>query len=429
MMTRLLAWIQRNQALIGNSGALVGAALFNSGLGFLYWWLATRGYEQHSVGLASAMVSAMILLGSIAMLGFGTLLVGELPRRPGAESPLITTATVAILIASLTVTMIFVAGALVLTDNFDELVAYPAYFVMFAVGVALTALTLMLDQAFVGLMRGGVQLRRNILASVLKLMLLVLFAQLGSDTDGFWIFTAWVLSMVLSMLIPLNYLLSTYGRPSQMQWDLLREIGRSALVHHWLNLALDAPIRAMPVMVTIVLSPIVNASFYVAWMVGGLLFFPVQSLTLVLFAVGDGGPAILADKLRQTLRLSVLIGVSGYLVTYLIADPLMGLFGAQYATIATDALRIVALAIFPLIVKDHYVALHRIHKRTAHAARVITLGAALEMIFATLGAIIGGVTLLSISWVLAIGLQALYMAPSVFQAAQVRGILVEHPTA
>jgi O-antigen/teichoic acid export membrane protein len=418
-MTRLTHWIQNNHHLISNSAALVGTALFNSGLGFLYWWLAAQYYDQHAVGLASAVVSAMILLGSIAMLGFGTLLVGELPHRKGQELAFINTASVAILIASVMVSILFLVGMLTLTDNFDELVAYPAYFLMFVGGVALTALTLMIDQALVGLLQGGVQLRRNIAASVIKVALLVLFGLWVIDGDGFWIFSAWVVGMLASMILPARYLLNTYGRKARLEWGILREIGGSALIHHWLNLALDAPIRAMPVIVTVVLSPAVNASFYIAWMMGGLLFFPVQSLTLVLYAVGDGDNALLADKIRQTLRLSIVIGVVGYAVTFAVADFLMNLFGAEYARIATDALRIVAVAIFPLIIKDHYVAIHRIRKQTSHAARVITIGGIVEMIFATVGGIVGGVTLLSVLWVVAIALQAVYMTPTVLQAIRV----------
>src|SRR5688572_8797217 len=100
-MERLTLWLQQNRSLIMNSGALVGTALINSGLGFLYWWLAARVYEQSVVGIASAVVSAMILLGSVAMLGLGTLLVGELARRKGEESVLISTSIAAVTLASI----------------------------------------------------------------------------------------------------------------------------------------------------------------------------------------------------------------------------------------------------------------------------------------------------------------------------------------
>jgi O-antigen/teichoic acid export membrane protein len=417
-MTRLFQWLRQNRYLITNAGSLVGTAVVNSGLGFLYWWLASRVYSQVAVGLASAFVSAMILLGSVAMLGFGTLLVGEMARRKGNELALINTAMVTILVASVIISAVFVVGTVTFTDNFDELVVDPGHFLLFTLGITLTSITLMLDHVLVGLLHGEVQLKRNLAASVIKVLLLGLLGLAVVDTDGMWIFAAWVVGMLVSIAIPVRYLLASYGRSTLVDWGLLREIGASALVHHWLNLALDVPIRAMPVIVTIVLSPVVNASFYIAWMIGGLLFFPVQSITFVLYAVGAGNADLLAEKMRQTLRLSLVIGVAGFCAAFLTADLLMGLFGAQYAAIATGALRIVSFSIFPLIIKDHFVAIHRIHQRPHYAARIITVGAGVELLFATMGGMVGGLTLLTTAWVVAITLQALYMAPTVFQTAR-----------
>lgn len=244
-----------------NSGALVGTALINSGLGFVYWWLAAKVYEQAVVGIASAVVSAMILLGSIAMLGLGTLLVGELARRKGQEAELISTAIAAVTLAAIAAALIFAIGMAIFTHDFDVLINNPIHLLLFVVGVIMTALTLMLDQALIGLLRGEVQLRRNIIASIIKVVLLGLIAWLVVDTTGMWIFAAWVISMVVSIVIPFRFLAQSFGTRIVVQMRLMRELGTSALTHHWLNLALDAPIRAMPVIVTILLSPIVNASF------------------------------------------------------------------------------------------------------------------------------------------------------------------------
>lgn len=417
-MERLTQWVQQNRNLIMNSGALVGTALINSGLGFLYWWLAAKVYEQAVVGIASAVVSAMILLGSIAMLGLGTLLVGELSRRKGDEAALIGTSIAAVTLASIAAALIFAIGTTIFTHDFDVLTSNPLHLLLFVVGVILTALTLMLDQALIGLLRGEVQLRRNIMASIIKVVLLGLMVWLVVDTSGMWIFAAWVVSMVVSMVIPFRFLAQTFGTKVIVQLRLMRELGTSALTHHWLNLALDAPIRAMPVIVTILLSPVVNASFYIAWMMAGLLFFPVQSLTLVLFAVGAQDEQALAAKVRSTLRLSLFIAVVGYIIMFVTADLLMGVFGESYAAIAADALRIVCFASFPLIIKDHFVAIHRIHHRAHYAAALITIGGTMEIIFAAIGGYFGDVNSLSAAWVFAIVLQALYMTPSVLQIAR-----------
>src|SRR5438132_1175124 len=77
-----------------NAGSLVCTTVATGVLGFAYWWVAARQFPPQAVGLASAAVSAMMLLGSICILGLGTLLIGELPRQPGKEAPLISAALI-----------------------------------------------------------------------------------------------------------------------------------------------------------------------------------------------------------------------------------------------------------------------------------------------------------------------------------------------
>jgi O-antigen/teichoic acid export membrane protein len=420
MMNQFRQWLSYNRSLISNSGSLIGAAIANSGLGFLYWWLAALSFEESVVGLASASVSAMVLLGSMAMLGLGTLLVGELPKHRGEEPALITTALAAITAAAVVFALIFAVGAALLTHDFDVLTANLLNTGMFVLGVILTAITLMLDQAFIGLLRGEVQFTRNMIASVVKVVLVFAIGRWIADQTGMWIFSAWVLGMLVSMITPFRFLAKTFGTQIKTRWCFLRELGTNALIHHWLNLALDTPIRILPVIVTVVLSPATNASFYVAWMIAGLMFFPVQSLTLVLYAVSSQDSAQLAEKTRMTLRLAALIGVIGYAGVFIVADLTLGVFGASYALTAGNALRIVSMAIFPLIIKDHFVAIHRIQNRTRRAAVVITVGGFVEIVLATVGGIVGGLNALSAAWVCAIVLQAIYMAPTVFQTARVR---------
>ena len=72
---------QRHWDLLHNAGSLVATTLITSALGFAYWALAARLFSQEAVGYASAAVSAMTLLGTVGVLGLGTVLLGQLPRR------------------------------------------------------------------------------------------------------------------------------------------------------------------------------------------------------------------------------------------------------------------------------------------------------------------------------------------------------------
>ena len=416
--------IQGNGAILANASYLLGTGIATSGLGFAYWWLAARFYPQASVGIASAVISAMMLIGTIAMMGLGTLLIGELPRHPGQELSLIATAGAISGGVSILFSLVF-AGILLLGSNDLQILVHdPGYFLVFVVGVILTTMTMVIDQAFIGLLHSRTQFVRNALFSVAKLILLgVGGLMILSKTDGL-IINTWVIGLILSMAIPVVFLLREYGgggiRSIRLQPRTLFRLRGSALSHHLLNLALDAPMRLMPVLVVVLISPEMNASFYVAWMMVSLIFVPVGSLTLVLYAVGAKNPELLASKLRFTLQLSVLAAAFCFLVLAFSADFLMHIFGASYAADGVTALRILGFGIFPLIVNDHYVAIERVQQRTSQAMIVIGLGFGLQLLLSIIGAKVAGLDGFCAGWVAAISLEAVYMAPSVYRTLRGR---------
>src|SRR5947209_17903044 len=89
-------WLQVDSVILVNAGSLVGTTAVTSMLGFVYWWLAARQFPPEAVGFASAAISAMMLLGTVCILGLGTLLIRELPRRLGREVSLISAALIVV---------------------------------------------------------------------------------------------------------------------------------------------------------------------------------------------------------------------------------------------------------------------------------------------------------------------------------------------
>src|SRR5947207_15239006 len=94
LLKKALQWVQVNSIILLNAGSLVGTTAVTSLLGFVYWWLAARAFPPAIVGFASAAISAMTLLGTFALWGRGTLLLGELPQQRGRESSRSSTALI-----------------------------------------------------------------------------------------------------------------------------------------------------------------------------------------------------------------------------------------------------------------------------------------------------------------------------------------------
>ena len=177
--------------------------------------------------------------------------------------------------------------------------------VIFTIGVTLTSVTMVFDQATIGMMRGSLQLSRNLAFALGKLAILPAVAVIMHDQLGIGITLSWVAGTAASMTLVLIRLhLSgshVFPRPD---WAILRALGKTALAHNWLNLAIAVPRSFVPVLVTIVVSPSANAAFYAAWTLTGFLYIVPMHLATVLFAIAAADPKTIARKLRLSLRLS-----------------------------------------------------------------------------------------------------------------------------
>jgi O-antigen/teichoic acid export membrane protein len=421
LMATLLGVWQRNHDLLRNAGSLVASTGLTSVFGFVYWIVAARAFSQQAVGYGSAAVSAMTLIGTIGMFGLGTMLIGELPRRR-ERGGLVSATILASGLGSLVLGLGFPLVDHAFGGHFPEISGTPGRMALFAVGVALTGATLVLDDATIGVLRGGVQLWRNLAASAIKLAALAVAAVVLHDAFGVGLVLAWVIGTLLS-LVPAVIMLRHDGsrifhRPD---WTLLRGLGKVAMAHNWLNLAIATPPKLIPVLVTVVVSPSANAAFYVAWMMASFLFMVPASLSIVLFAIASAAPELIAEKLRFVLRLSVMIGLPAMAVLALGAHLALGLFGAKYLHLGTVPLLLLILTYIPGLPKSQYIAVCRATGRVSQAAVLLTVAACCELGAVVIGGKLGGLNGLTLGYLAVTVVEGIVTAPTVFRAAYSRG--------
>jgi O-antigen/teichoic acid export membrane protein len=413
----LRQWSDATRHILLNATSLVGATAVTSGLGFVYWWLAARRFPPASVGFAAASVSAMMLLGTMSMLGLGTLLIGELPRRPGHQWPLI---TAALLVAGTTGAVVGALAAVVapaVSMGLRPLASSIGSVGLFAVGVSLTAIVLVLDHSLIGLLRGHLQFGRNVAFAMTKLAALALVGVWWVDRLGLTIYATWVLGLVVSLVGAAVVITARGGRAiwHRPQVGILNGLRRAALAHHGLNLALDVAPLALPLVVTFFLGVTMNAYFYTAWMITSFVTIVPLALTLSLYAVSAAAPAELTKRIRLTLGLAVVVGVLANVVLLIGASQILSIYGFEYAAHASWSLRILGLGVFPVIIKNHFVAIRRVQARVTGAALAMGAGSLLEVAMAALGAMARGLPGLCIGWVSALCIEAALAAPTVYR--------------
>jgi O-antigen/teichoic acid export membrane protein len=406
----------RLRDFIGSSASLMLSQLLTAFVGFVFWFLAARSFTQSEVGVAAAVISGISLVGAIGVMGLGTLLIREIPRHPNREMGMIA----ASLMASTTIGGIlglgFVLLAPALSPDLAAVRETMLVVAMVAVGAGLTSASLVLDQAVIGLLRSRLQLARNVIAALLRLLLLVALAALVSGGGTLPILGAWVGSLGLSILAMGGYAAVRRSLPRvyPLHWDFLGAQRTSALKHHVLNLAIQLPGWAMPLVAVTVLSARTNGGFYFVWLLVGLASFIGTALTWMVYAAASRDPDSIAYWGGISLSLAAGAALVSAIGLWVLGPFVLRIFGAGYAEVAGGALVALPLTLFPLAIKAHYITINRVRGTVLAASVLVSLGAVLELVGAYVGASLGGLLGLGFGVLAATLLEAIPMLPTVF---------------
>jgi O-antigen/teichoic acid export membrane protein len=411
--------LSRHRVLINNVLTLLTTTGVSLALGFAYWSIAARLFSQDSVGFGSAAISAMTFLSSFGTFGLNTLLIGELPRRT-QRAGMISAAMLAAAVGSLVLAVAFVAIVPHFTTHYDDVAGSVGRAAIFCAGVSLCAASVVFDAATIGMLRGGLQLTRNLAFVVTKIVTLLGVALVLHYTTGMGIFASWVAAIPVSLAL-VAVRLWVGGKAlilPRPDWTILRSLVRSLAAHNWLNLALQVPALLIPVIAASILAPSVNAAYYMASTITLGLFILPAHMSTVLFALGSADPRALPGRLRFSLRIAVLVGLAGATILCLGAPFILRIFGAGYAQVATVPMQLMAVACLPAIPNSFYIAVARATNRLSRAATLVTCFTVLDVIASVAGAVKGGLVGMTVLSVAVMTIEALVTTPSVLRASR-----------
>ena len=412
---------QRNRDLLRNAGSLAATTGMTSIFGFVFTVVAARMFTTQEVGWGNTAINEMQLFGTIGMFGLGTMMIGELPKgnrdRAGLFSASVSTSAIGSAILGLGFAII--VGLYFSSPNhLPGIAGTPAQLVLFVVGTSLTGATLVFDEGTIGLLRGGVQLWRNMVMSAIKLLTLPVAAVVLHDGFGVGLSLAYVVGIVGSM-IPAAIMLKRGGAKILQRPDYgsLRRLLPVAINHNWLNLAMATPSRIVPIIVTLVVGPTDSAVFYVCYMISSLLFMVPVHLGTVLYALASASPEVVAEKLRFVLRISLLIGLPVMVVLAISAHFMLGIYHPIYAQLGTVPLWLLIIGYLPQMPRAQFIAVSRATGNVGRAAGLICFFALCELTSIYLGGKYGGLDGLSFAYLGVLTMEGIITAPTVLRAA------------
>src|SRR3984957_4829953 len=415
---------EKNQDLLRNAGSLAATTGMTSIFGFVFTIVAARMFSPNAVGWGNAAINAMQLFGTIGMFGLGTMLIGELPKRKGDRGGLFAASVSTSFIGSVILGLIFaIVGGMYFSNSLPGVGSTLGEVLLFVLGTALTGATMVFDEGTIGMLRGGVQLWRNMSLSAIKLAALPVTAVLLHDKYGVGLSLSYVIGIVGSLL-PASAMLvrggsRLYHRPD---WQSLRRLLPVAINHNWLNLAMATPSRIIPIVVVVAVGSDKGAVFYVAWMITALLFMVPVHLGTVLFALASASPQVVAEKLRFVLRVSLLIGLPVMAVLAIGAHFMLGLYDSPknhfiYSHLGTVPLWLLVIGYIPQMPRAQFIAVSRATNRVGQAAGLICFFASCEIASIYIGGRLGGLDGLSFAYLGVLIMEGLITAPTVLRAA------------
>lgn len=417
----LVKSVTQTSQLIRTFLSLVGSQLGSAVLGLVFWALAARMLSPEQVGIGAALVAAMTLLSLFGVLGVGTLLLERFKGAPVTDRR-------ALFGTGLSVAG--VGGSLVAAGwlGVSRLVSVPgalgtvsmgsAMLLVGASGVAATCSAF--DQAVIGMAASGAQLRRNLIASVLRIIILLGAIELNFKS-GATILVSWTLALVGSVIAtPMRRVLGPRCRvPVRHRVALIRNHWSVALGHHGLTLAMISSNLILPVVVAWLLSPAEMAYFAPARLLADSALMVPYFLTVALFAAVENENDF-RIKARRTLALgmamapALLTGGAVFGHLFLLA------FGSTYSRSSAPILMLLLAASPILVIKDHFVALRRLQRLRRQGAVALAVWTSAELFGAVLGGILGGVQVLCIGWLAMSAMCALVALPVVLRAIKVK---------
>ena len=197
--------------------ALVISSGLTSGLGLLFWILAARLYDSATVGVNSAVLSAMTLLGTAAQLNLGNALLRFVPVAGRQARALVLACYAVAIAAAITAGAVFALGASWWAPELHAAVGGSELLTFFTVCTPVWAMFVLQDYLLPAIKRATLVPLENLVFSVLKIVFLGGAAALGMASG---LAVSWVAATGVIVLIVTIYLMRVLPRSADAEADV-----------------------------------------------------------------------------------------------------------------------------------------------------------------------------------------------------------------
>jgi O-antigen/teichoic acid export membrane protein len=301
----------------------------------------------------------MSLIATLSLIGFDSVFVHFLPTTADRNH-------------SMNAGITLVGGTvLVLSVGFIALVGYISpslafiqhniwYSAAFIIACLMTAINILTDAIFLANRRAEFTLIINTVFSIVKMILPFAFVPWGAVG----IFTAAALAQTTGCLLSLVVMMWKFGYVPKMTigLEMLKGVWRYSAANYFAGIFTLLPSTVLPIIIINKLGAPSAAYFYIAMMIGNLLYAIPTAVARSLFAESSNDLAGHQSHLQKSLRDIALLMLPAMLVLLMAGKWVLMIFGNEYATSSIGLLRIIVLSAISFGATGVFASMFRITK-------------------------------------------------------------------
>jgi O-antigen/teichoic acid export membrane protein len=355
--------LRRNSLFLLTTHGIIG--LF----GFFFWRIAEGRYDTEAVGSATALVSAVLLLHTLARLGLDIGLIRFLPDETDKPAMINTSFTIVGLFSAV-LALVFVLGVRIWAPALAFVRAnawYALLFILFTIAAGLVEL--LRQGVFVAYRRAQASLAIEVVAG---LRLPLLFASLS--VGAFGIFVSWGLAGLAALVAGIVLVLSiqrNYRPVPTIRRKVVSKMLRFSLGNYAAETFRELPGFVLPIIVVGVFAARMDvetgremgAYFYIAWTVASVVMMISYATGSSLLAEGSLDPERLGANTARAMRFMLLLLVPAIVLVFLLGDRVLAWFGRDYSDNAFPLLRVLSISGIPIALNTIYVTQKRIQRK------------------------------------------------------------------
>jgi len=338
-----------NDPLHRNSFFLMASTGVMAVVGFFFWIIVSRSYTPEAVGLAGSLISLSGLLISISTLGFPTTLIRFLSTSQKPHQK-ISTSFALITVMTILVSIAFWFLSSIWLKEIHTLIARPIVFVLFVGAIMVASWDQIIDAIFISRRDSHWVFVESIIFSISKVALAVIFIPLGA----IGIFGSNFSALGVVVVVDFFILMFWYKLPFSLKIDrsILSEVWKYTAGSFAIQLIGSLPPQILPAMITRQLGAEQAAYFFLAQTMIAVLWIIPQASSQSLFAESANN----SDRFRilalKSIKTQIFLAVIALIGIWLGSDLILSAMGRGYAQGATFILKILSLAIFPIIISN-----------------------------------------------------------------------------